>query len=137
MPNNPFMPKPNRTQLAKGRSPSGMPKLAKNSNYKPPKKKVAKRKPAKKQALVNTQAAAATPKKKALPPMRTHASLSRQAKEQPRNEQGQFVPVDQRGFLGKVGALFNGDMRRQREAEQAEIKKQDRALQRRLAKPEK
>lgn len=101
----------NQEKLLRGRAPSGMPKLAKNPDYKPP-KKLAKKRPAKRKPVARKpveQKVETTPKK--LPPMRKSSDLSRQAKEQPRDRSGKFVPVDQRGFFGKVRAYFNGEMR--------------------------
>lgn len=94
----------NEQILLKGRSKSGMPKLAKNPRLK--KKKTVVKKP------VARKSEAVRPKKprKKLPPMTHPADRSRQAKTQPRDQSGKFVPVDQRSFFGKIKAYFNGDM---------------------------
>lgn len=92
-------------KMTRGRAPSGMPKLAKNPQLKKPAKKPVKRK------AVTRKSVEEKPKKK-LPPMRQPADLSRQAKEQPRDRSGKFVPVDQRSFFGKCWSLVNGDMNR-------------------------
>ena len=118
----------NQVGLIKGRAKSGMPKLAKNPNYQAP--KPAKKKAAPKKKATVARQTAATPKK-SLPPLRTHASLSRQAKAQTRDNQGKFVPVNQRGFFGKVKAVFNGEMQEHITKNQAALKRQESALRKR------